>query len=136
MNIPSITQVPTSVVAPVMQPPGGMTDAAARTPGSRPADAASRASSLRDANTANERSETRAPGSPEDLQKALEEVQSAINVVANDLRFSFDEDTGRTLVKIVDRETDEVIKQIPSEELVQISKALDKLQGLLVKQEA
>lgn len=136
MNTPSITQVPASVVAPVMQPPGGMTDAAARTPGSRPADAASRASSLRDANTANERSETRAPGSPEDLQKALEEVQSAINVVANDLRFSFDEDTGRTLVKIVDRETDEVIKQIPSEELVQISKALDKLQGLLVKQEA
>lgn len=72
---------------------------------------------------------------PTDLKQALKEVQTAINSVANDLRFSIDEDTGRTLIKIVDRQTDEVIKQIPSEELLRIAKALDKFQGLLVKQE-
>ena len=77
----------------------------------------------------------RSSSSPEDLQKTLEEVQSAINVITNDLQFSIDEDTGKTLIKIVDRETDEVIKQIPSEELLRISKALDTLKGLLVKQE-
>ena len=40
------------------------------------------------------------------------------------------------MIKIVDASTDEVIKQIPSEEILAISKALGKLQGLLVKQEA
>ncbi len=75
------------------------------------------------------------PPSPADLQQALKEVQTAISGVTNDLRFSIDEDTGRTLIKIVDRETDEVIKQIPSEEFLRISRALDKFQGLLVKQE-
>jgi flagellar protein FlaG len=69
------------------------------------------------------------------LQQAMDDVQTAIKSIANDLTFSIDEDTGRTLVKIVDRETDEVIKQIPSEEMLRIAKALDKLQGLLVKQE-
>lgn len=135
MNIPSINQVSASVAAPVMQPPGGVADTGPRAAGARSADAARTAPSGAPT-AAGSRPDVREPARPEDLQRALEEVQSAINVVANDLRFSFDEDTGRTLVKIVDRETDEVIKQIPSEELVQISKALDKLQGLLVKQEA
>lgn len=76
-----------------------------------------------------------AENTPESLEKALEDVRNALRPVANELMFSIDDDTGRTLVKIVDRETDEVIKQIPSEELLRISKALDKLQGLLVKQE-
>ena len=71
----------------------------------------------------------------EEAPKSAKEVQTAISGVTNDLRFSIDEDTGRTLIKIVDRETDEVIKQIPSEEFLRISRALDKFQGLLVKQE-
>jgi len=50
--------------------------------------------------------------------------------------FPFDDDTGRTVVKVVDASTDEVIRQIPSEEVLAIAKALDKLQGVLIKQEA
>ena len=71
-----------------------------------------------------------------DLRQALDDVQSVISSFASDLRFLVDEDTGRTVVKIVDRETDEVIKQIPSEEMMRIAKALDNLQGLLLRQEA
>lgn len=74
--------------------------------------------------------------SPSALQQALDEVQSVIQPVAQDLQFSVEKDTGKTVVKIVDSATDEVIRQIPSEELIAISKALDKLQGLLVKQQA
>lgn len=74
--------------------------------------------------------------SPSALQQALDEVQSVIRPVAQDLQFSVEKDTGKTVVKIVDSATDEVIRQIPSEELIAISKALDKLQGLLVKQQA
>jgi flagellar protein FlaG len=56
--------------------------------------------------------------------------------VASDIQFSIDEDTDTTVVKIVDRNTQEVIRQIPSEEMLEIAKALDRLQGLLIRQKA
>jgi len=70
----------------------------------------------------------------------LEEVVKAVNDFVkpfNDtLSFSIDEDTGTTVVKVIDTETDTVIKQMPSEEMLALAKALDQLQGLLVKQKA
>tara|TARA_R110001583_G_scaffold195420_1_gene373002 strand:- start:9042 stop:9242 length:201 start_codon:yes stop_codon:yes gene_type:complete len=66
----------------------------------------------------------------------MEEVRNAITPVAQDLLFSIDEDTGKTIVKVVDASTDEVIRQIPSEEIITIAKALDNLQGLLLQQKA
>lgn len=76
------------------------------------------------------------PNSLEQVEQAMDEVRKAISPVARDLLFSIDEDTGRTIVKVVDASTDEVIRQIPSEEIISIAKALDKLQGLLVEQKA
>ncbi|WP_449192510.1 flagellar protein FlaG, partial [Thauera sp.] len=76
------------------------------------------------------------PSSLEQVEQAMDEVRKAISPVARDLLFSIDEDTGRTIVKVVDASTDEVIRQIPSEEIISIAKALDKLQGLLVEQKA
>lgn len=70
------------------------------------------------------------------LQEAVNEMARAIEPVAQNLRFSIDEDTGKTVVKVVDTHTDEVIRQIPSEELIAISRALNKLQGVLLHQEA
>lgn len=77
-----------------------------------------------------------APVKPEDIEQALEEVQKVITPVAQNLRFSVDDDSGKIVVKVIDTATDEVIKQIPSEELLRMAKALDKLQGLLVEQTA
>lgn len=78
--------------------------------------------------------EQQAP-TPAELANAVEEVQAAIAPVAQNLQFSIDQDINRTIVKVVDSSTDEVIRQIPSEEIVAIAKAMDKLQGLLIKQE-
>lgn len=72
----------------------------------------------------------------EQIHDALAEVQQTLGPVARNLLFSLDEDSGKTIITVVDSSTDEVIRQIPSEELVAISKALDKLQGLLIKQQA
>lgn len=70
------------------------------------------------------------------LMQAVEEVRKAIEPVAQDLLFSIDDDTGRTVVKVVDSSTDEVIRQIPSKEVLAIAQALDKLQGVLIRQDA
>ncbi len=76
--------------------------------------------------------------SPVERRKSLEEavarVRAAVEAKARDLQFSIDQDSGRTVVKVVDSVTKEVVRQIPSEEMLAISRAIDKLQGLLLKQ--
>ena len=76
-----------------------------------------------------------APASREDVQssvKALNDFVASIN--SSSLNFSVDEDTGKTVVKVTDSATHEVIKQIPSEEILAVAQAIDKLKGLLVQQ--
>jgi flagellar protein FlaG len=71
---------------------------------------------------------------PGGLQAAVEKMQKFVSMAASDIQFSIDEDSGVTVVKVVDRETKDVIRQIPSEEMLDLAQALDKLQGLLIKQ--
>ncbi|MCB1886715.1 MAG: flagellar protein FlaG [Rhodocyclaceae bacterium] len=78
-------------------------------------------------------------GSPVDrqqLERALENIRRVVEPVAHNLQFTVDDDTGRTVVKVMDGATDQVIRQIPSEEILSIAKALDKLSGLLLEQKA
>lgn len=74
--------------------------------------------------------------SREQVSRAMNEVRQAIDPVARNLQFSIDEDTGRTVVKVVDVKTKEVIRQIPSEELLAMSRSLESNGGLLVKEKA
>ncbi|HJV26686.1 MAG TPA: flagellar protein FlaG [Aromatoleum sp.] len=71
-----------------------------------------------------------------DVEDAVKKVQKVVEAQASNLLFSIDEDSGRTVVKVVDSSTNETIRQIPSEEVLSIAKALDKLQGLLLRQTA
>jgi len=86
-------------------------------------------------NAATQQQAQRTPSLAE-VQQALEEVGKAVAPMAQSLQFSLDNDSGKTVVKVMDTETNEVIRQIPSEEVLAISKAVDKLKGLLIKQQA
>lgn len=55
---------------------------------------------------------------------------------ANSLEFSIDRGTGKTIIRVVDADTNQLIRQIPSEEMIAIAHALDRLQGLLLQNEA
>ncbi len=61
-------------------------------------------------------------------QEALENVVSQLNAyiqnTQRDMDFSVDEATGRVIVKVIDSESEEVIRQIPSEEMLAISRHL------------
>jgi flagellar protein FlaG len=67
------------------------------------------------------------------LKQAIDAINRFLQPVSGDIEFSVDEDSGRTLVKIVDTKTNTVLRQYPSEQVLAIAKELDKLQGLLVK---
>ncbi len=70
------------------------------------------------------------------LDDAIKSINKAMQSMSRDVEFSIDDESERVVVKVIDRETSEVLRQIPSEEALAISKALDKLQGLLIKQQA
>ena len=70
------------------------------------------------------------------MRDAIQQIEQAILPSAQGLRFSIDEDSGTTVVKLIDTETQTVLRQMPSVEALEISKALGKLQGLLVKEKA
>lgn len=76
------------------------------------------------------------PVSPEQLKAAVNSVREYIQPFNNNLEFSINDDTQQIVVKVVDSATQEVIRQIPSEEMLVIAKALDSIKGLLFKQTA
>lgn len=71
-----------------------------------------------------------------ELQQVVEQMQRKAQSFAPNLKFSVDHDTGRTIVKVTDANTQEVIRQIPAEEVLQLAKELDRMQGLLFHKEA
>lgn len=72
----------------------------------------------------------------EQVKQAVEQVNNVLKTIETNLNFMVDKDTGIRIVKVVDAETNDVIRQIPSEEVVAIAKALDTLQGLIIRQKA
>ena len=74
--------------------------------------------------------------SREQLNQAIKATKDFVGPINSSLDFSVDEDTGSVGVKVIDKETKEVIRQFPSEEMLSIAKALDSIKGLLVKQKA
>ncbi len=72
----------------------------------------------------------------EELDSALKKMNEFVSNSNSDILFTTDKDTGTQIVRVVDRLTKDVIRQFPSEEAIHISKALDKLQGLLIRQKA
>lgn len=70
----------------------------------------------------------------ERTQKAVDYISESLASIRTNLDLSVDEDLGRIVVKIVDPETKEVLKQIPSEEALELAKSLGKMQGIFVKE--
>jgi|SRR5579871_1442388 len=69
--------------------------------------------------------------SVDELQAAIEKIATAIRPAANDIEFSIDRPTGQTVVRVVDGQTGELIRQIPSEEVMAIARSIDKMRSLL-----
>lgn len=72
----------------------------------------------------------------EKQNEAVKKLNEFVTATNHALEFSVDEDSGRQLVKLIDTQTKEVIRQIPTEEALQIAKALDRFQGLLIQNKA
>jgi flagellar protein FlaG len=63
-----------------------------------------------------------------DIQRATEDLQQRVKTLAPELQFSVDKSSGRSIITLTDRNTDEVIRQIPSEEALELTRAMDQFQ--------
>ncbi len=72
------------------------------------------------------------------VKNAVENVNRAVQNMAHgsNVEFIVDKDTKINVIKVVDKTTSEVIRQFPSEEILSIAKAIDTLQGLIIRQKA
>lgn len=69
-------------------------------------------------------------------QQAADDISDLLASMPKSLNLSVDEDLGRIVVKVMDPETKEVIKQIPSEEALELAKSLSKMRGMFVETRA
>lgn len=75
--------------------------------------------------------------SPEELKSAVKVINQVLRQSNHSLEFSVDNDTKRPIVKLVDTDTGELIRQIPSEETLAISRSIGQFQqGQLLKEKA
>ncbi|RJG01152.1 flagellar protein FlaG [Noviherbaspirillum sedimenti] len=77
-----------------------------------------------------------APTSAE-VAQAVRNLNKAMLEQSQNLEFTIDSDSNRTIVKVIDQKTKEVLRQIPNEETLAMAKALDQMAaGLLIRQKA
>ena len=84
----------------------------------------------RQANPRNESTERAAPQaevSREFAQELATRIFSHINIQNRSLSFQVSQESGKTVVLVIDTDTDEIVRQIPSEELLRIARVIDEL---------
>lgn len=65
------------------------------------------------------------------LQRSVSRLENFVQSIQRDLLFSIDEASGRTVITVVDSSTQEIIRQIPSEEILAISENIESMKGIL-----
>jgi flagellar protein FlaG len=70
-----------------------------------------------------------------DLSEAIEQLSRLARNTARDLQFSVDEVSGRTVITVINASTAEIVRQIPSEEVLALARNFDSF-GALIDAEA
>ena len=69
------------------------------------------------------------------LKKSVDEINHFLQS-SNGVNLNIDQSSGKVVVQIIDRETNAVIRQIPSAEVLSMARDLDGKKGLLLNDQA
>jgi len=70
------------------------------------------------------------------VEDAVASIQEFVQSVKRDLNFAVDDGSGQVIVKVTDPSSGDLIRQIPSEEALQLAENLTEVRSLLFKAEA
>jgi flagellar protein FlaG len=68
----------------------------------------------------------------EALRAAAQQIEAYLKSIGRAVEFRLDDATGKTVVTVRDTATDEVIRQIPSDEMLRLARHLDQRANALV----
>lgn len=74
--------------------------------------------------------------SREELQQAIESLNSAVSLLNHRLNFKIDDSTGRLTARVIDNKTNEIIREIPPERVLAFVKRFQEFLGLMVDEQA
>lgn len=62
-------------------------------------------------------------------------LTESMNFLSRDIEYSVDQDTNRLVIKVIDRHTGAVIRELPPEEMLELMKKMEDLQGVIFRGE-
>ena len=74
--------------------------------------------------------------SMEEFESVVEGISSALEIVNRGLEFTVHSETERVMVKVIDRDTQEVIKEIPPEKVLDMVARIQEMIGLMIDERA
>ena len=77
-----------------------------------------------------EKSEKRNEAMREELNQAVSRLNDFVQSVQRDLQFDVNDETGQTVVRVVDQQTDEVVRQIPDDLALKLAENLQQEEPL------
>ena len=72
----------------------------------------------------------------EKLEQAASRVKEVLRGTTSRLEIEIDSDSNKAVIRILNGESGEIIRQIPAQELLDLAKHLDEPKGLLVRERA
>ena len=70
------------------------------------------------------------------VNQALEKINQAAQKLGSNVEFSVDIKNQHVVVKVINQDTHEVIRQMPTLEALEIAKSIDRSQGLVIRDTA
>jgi len=74
--------------------------------------------------------------SQEELNKMMEEIEHKFSMIEKYLQIDIDQQLRMPISKIIDMRTEEIIRQIPPEWIVDILRRMEELRGVIYSKEA
>jgi len=69
------------------------------------------------------------PLTPQQLEKVAQQLQDFVGEMNRGLEFSVDKDSGRDVIKVIDKSSGDLVKQFPSEEVLTLVAKLSEMVG-------
>ena len=66
----------------------------------------------------------------EQVNQAVSDLNEYVQIVGRELQFSVDADSGRTIIKVLDSKTQDLIRQIPGDEAIALAEHLKQAEKL------
>jgi len=70
------------------------------------------------------------------LRQAVAYINDVLRAHKQSVQFEIDQDSGKTVVRVIDEDTKEILRQFPSEEVLAIARAIPPISGALIRDTA